>query len=287
MDDLLDDDFGDPGAGRNEAEYTVAEISGAVKRTLEDKFGRVRVRGEIGRVFRAKSGHIYFDLKDDRNKVDCATFRGQVSGLALLPEEGLEVVATGRLSGYGAKSTYNLNVDALQVAGQGAMMAMLEKRRKALEAEGLFDPARKRPLPFLPSVIGVVTSPQGSVIRDILHRLRDRFPPPCPRMAHGGPGGSGARPRSPPRSAASTRSPLDGPVPRPDLLIVARGGGSVEDLWGFNEEAVVRAAADSFIPLISAVGHETDTTLIDHCRRSPGAHAHRRRRAGGPGAGGI
>ncbi|PWJ21027.1 exodeoxyribonuclease VII large subunit [Jannaschia seohaensis] len=266
MDDLLDDD----GPRGNVGEYTVSEISGAVKRTLEDRFGRIRVRGEIGRIFKARSGHLYYDVKDDRNVLACTTWRGQVSGLSVQPEEGMEVVVTGKLSAFGAQSKYNLNVDAMEVAGRGALLAMLEKRRAQLAAEGLFEPSRKRPLPFLPNVIGVVTSPQGAVIRDILHRLSDRFPRDVliwPVAVQG---------RTSAGEVANAIRGFDalapgGPIPRPDLLIVARGGGSIEDLWGFNEEIVVRAAAACSIPLISAVGHETDTTLIDHAadRRAP------------------
>ncbi|WP_179379443.1 exodeoxyribonuclease VII large subunit [Jannaschia marina] len=266
MDDLIDE----PSPRRNEAEYTVSEISGAVKRTLEDRFGRVRVKGEIGRIFRARSGHLYYDIKDDRNVLACTTWKGQIAQLSVEPEEGMEVVVTGKLSAFGAQSKYNLNVDAMEVAGAGALMAMLEKRRAALAAEGLFEPSRKKALPFLPRVIGVVTSPQGAVIRDILHRLRDRFPSKVliwPVAVQGK--------ASAPEVANAIRGfnalTPGGALPRPDLLIVARGGGSIEDLWGFNEEIVVRAAADSAIPLISAVGHETDTTLIDHAadRRAP------------------
>ena len=260
----------DPTPGRNTPEYTVSEISGAVKRTLEDEFGRIRVRGEVGRVFRAKSGHLYYDLKDDRNVLACTTWKGQIAGLSVVPEEGLEVIVTGRLTAFGAQSKYNLNVDDVVVAGAGALMAMLEKRRMALEAEGLFAAERKKPLPFLPEVIGVVTSPQGAVIRDILHRLRDRFPRKVLVWPVAVQGAACA-----PEVAAAIRGfnalTPGGALPRPDLLIVARGGGSVEDLWGFNEEIVVRAAAESRIPLISAVGHETDTTLIDYAadRRAP------------------
>ncbi|UWQ18005.1 exodeoxyribonuclease VII large subunit [Jannaschia sp. M317] len=261
MDDLIDDDG--PARGRNEAEFTVSEISGAVKRTLEGTFGRIRVRGEIGRIFRARSGHLYYDIKDDRNVLACTTWKGQLTQLSVTPEEGMEVVVTGKLSGFGAQSKYNLNVDKMEVAGAGALMAMLEKRRAQLAAEGLFEPSRKQPLPFLPDVIGVITSPQGAVIRDILHRLADRFP----RNVLIWPVAVQGR-ASAPEVANAIRGfnalPQGGPIPRPDLLIVARGGGSIEDLWGFNEEIVVRAAADSRIPLISAVGHETDTTLIDH-----------------------
>ena len=256
--DLIDDDA----PGRNTPEYSVSEISGAVKRTLEDRFGRVRVRGEVGRVFRAKSGHLYYDIKDDRSVLACTTWKGQVSGLLVLPEEGLEVIVTGRLSAFGQQSKYNLNVDEIAVAGEGALMAMLEKRRKALAAEGLFDEGRKTPLPYLPEIIGVVTSPQGAVIRDILHRLRDRFPRKVlvwPVAVQG----AASAPEVARAIAGFNELMPGGSLPRPDLIIVARGGGSVEDLWGFNEEVGVRAAAHSDIPLISAVGHETDTTLID------------------------
>jgi exodeoxyribonuclease VII large subunit len=267
--DLLDDDER-PGAGGNTPEYTVAEISGAVKKTLEGTFGRIRVRGEVGRVLQARSGHFYYDIKDDRNVLNCTTWKGQVRGLGVTPEEGMEVVVTGKLSAYGPSSKYNMNVDSMEVAGAGALMAMLEKRRRKLADEGLFAAGRKQALPYLPGIIGVVTSPQGAVIRDILHRLRDRFPRKVlvwPVAVQG--------PDCAAQVAAAIRGfnalTPGGALPRPDLIIVARGGGSVEDLWGFNEEIVVRAAADSAIPLISAVGHETDTTLIDHAadRRAP------------------
>ena len=263
MDDLIDETDGGRGPSGNAPEFTVSELTGAVKRTLEGAFGRVRVRGEIGRVMQARSGHVYYDIKDDRNVIACTTWKGQVAGLGMRPEEGIEVIVTGRLSAFGPQSKYNLNVDSMEMAGAGALMAMLEKRRLALAAEGLFDAARKRPLPFLPEVIGVVTSPTGAVIRDILHRLRDRFPRPVLIWPVAVQGANCA-----PEVAAAIRGfnalAPGGAIPRPDLLIVARGGGSLEDLMGFNEEAVVRAAAESAIPLISAIGHETDTTLIDH-----------------------
>ncbi len=266
MSDLIDD----PLPGRNLPEYTVSEISGEVKRTLEGAFGRIRVRGEVGRVFRARSGHLYFDIKDDRNVLACTTWKGQLPGLSVMPEEGLEVIVTGRMTAFGGQSKYNLNVDEVVIAGQGALMALLEKRKKQLAAEGLFDPARKKKLPFLPRVIGVVTSPSGAVIRDILHRLRDRFPRHVLiwPVAVQGKDCAGEVARA---IAGFNRLSPGGPLPRPDLIIVARGGGSVEDLWGFNEEIVARAAAASRIPLISAVGHETDTTLIDYAadRRAP------------------
>ncbi|NDW47366.1 exodeoxyribonuclease VII large subunit [Ruegeria sp. PrR005] len=264
--DLLDD----PQPGQNMPEFTVSEISGEVKRALETSFGRIRVRGEVGRVFQARSGHLYYDIKDDRNVLACTTWKGQVASLSVVPEEGLEVVVTGRLTAFGAQSKYNLNVDEVAVAGQGALMALLEKRKKALESEGLFAPERKRPLPYLPQIIGVITSPQGAVIRDILHRLRDRFPRKVliwPVAVQG----ANCAPEVARAIDGFNRLTHGGALPRPDLLIVARGGGSIEDLWGFNEEIVARAAAASQIPLISAVGHETDTTLIDFVsdRRAP------------------
>lgn len=260
----------EPHPGGNAPEFTVSEISGAVKRVIEGEFGRVRVRGEIGRVSRPASGHLYLDLKDDRAVLAAVIWKGTVRGLAVLPEEGMEVVCTGRLTTFPGSSRYQMIIEDLAPAGIGALMAMLEKRRAALAAEGLFDESRKRPLPYLPEVIGVVTSPSGAVIRDILHRLRERFPRPVliwPVTVQGE------------KCAAEVAAAIrgfnalapGGPVPRPDVLIVARGGGSLEDLWGFNEEIVVRAAAESAIPLISAVGHETDTTLIDFAadRRAP------------------
>ncbi|MBC7157962.1 MAG: exodeoxyribonuclease VII large subunit, partial [Rhodobacteraceae bacterium] len=267
--DLFEDPASDP-RGANAPEFTVSELSGAVKRVIEGEFGRVRVRGEVGRVSRPRSGHVYLDLKDDRNVLASVIWKGVAGRLATQPEEGMEVIATGRLTTFGGQSRYQMVIEDIAPAGAGALMAMLEKRRAALAAEGLFDAARKRPLPVLPRVIGVITSPTGAVIRDILHRLRDRFPVHVliwPVAVQGE--------RCAPEVAAAIRgfNALEpgGAVPRPDLLIVARGGGSVEDLWGFNDEAVVRAAAESAIPLISAVGHETDTTLIDHAadRRAP------------------
>ena len=266
--DLIDDD--EPAGGGNAPELTVSEISGAVKRTIEDAFGRVRVRAEVGRVFRARSGHLYFDLKDDRSVLAAVAWKGQVAGLTVVPEEGMEVVASGQLTTFGSQSKYQLNADDVRHAGTGALMAQLERRKTKLAAEGLFDEARKRPLPFLPDVIGVVTSPAGAVIRDILHRLADRFPRHVliwPVAVQG---------RGSAEQVAGAIAGFDairpgGAVPRPDLVIVARGGGSIEDLWGFNEEVVARAAAACSIPLISAVGHETDTTLIDYVadRRAP------------------
>ncbi len=266
--DLLDDDG--PQSGSNAHDFTVSEISGAVKRVIEDQFGRIRVRGEIGRVSRPASGHMYFDLKDDRSVIAAISWKGQVSKMQIRPEEGMEVIATGKLTTFPGQSKYQMIVDEIEPAGAGALMAMLEARRKALAAEGLFAAERKRPIPYLPKVIGVITSPSGAVIRDILHRLRDRFPRHVliwPVAVQGQ--GCAADVARAIRGFNAMAS--GGPIPRPDLLIVARGGGSLEDLWGFNEEIVVRAAAESEIPLISAVGHETDTTLIDFAsdKRAP------------------
>ncbi|MGR3758622.1 exodeoxyribonuclease VII large subunit [Roseobacteraceae bacterium NS-SX3] len=266
----MSDLFDDPQPGRNTPEFTVSEISGEVKRTLEGTFGRIRVRGEVGRVFKARSGHLYYDIKDDRNVLACTTWKGQIAGLSVVPEEGLEVIVTGRLTAFGAQSKYNLNVEEVSVAGQGALMALLEKRKKQLEAEGLFAAERKKPLPYLPQIIGVVTSPSGAVIRDILHRLRDRFPRKVLVWPVAVQGANCAAEVARAIEGFNRLTP-GGALPRPDLIIVARGGGSIEDLWGFNEEIVARAAAASQIPLISAVGHETDTTLIDFVsdRRAP------------------
>ena len=258
--DLIDDIAPAPG---NSPEYTVSELSGAVKRVIEGEFGMVRVRGEVGRVSRPASGHLYFDLKDDRSVIAAISWKGQVAKMQVRPEEGMEVIATGRMTTFPGQSKYQLIVEDVAPAGAGALMAMLERRRAALAAEGLFDAGRKRPIPYLPQVIGVITSPSGAVIRDILHRLRDRFPRHVLLWPVAVQGQACAA-----EVAAAIRGfnalPEGGAIPRPDVIIVARGGGSLEDLWGFNEEIVVRAAADSAIPLISAVGHETDTTLIDH-----------------------
>ncbi|MBK1634724.1 exodeoxyribonuclease VII large subunit [Rhodovulum adriaticum] len=266
MSDLIADDGPTP----NAPEFTVSEISGAVKRTVEGAFSHVRVRGEVGRVSRPRSGHVYLDLKDERNVLAAIIWKGVASRLATQPEEGMEVIATGRLTTYGGQSRYQMVIEDIAPAGVGALMAMLEKRKAQLAAEGLFAPERKQTLPYLPQVIGVVTSPSGAVIRDILHRLRDRFPRKVLIWPVAVQGANCA-----PEVARAIRGfnalTPGGALPRPDLLIVARGGGSLEDLWGFNEEIVVRAAAESAIPLISAVGHETDTTLIDFAadRRAP------------------
>ena len=257
-------------AATNIPEYGVAEISGAVKRTLEGAFGRVRVRGEITEARPYASGHIYFSLKEDRCKLACVAWKSVVPRLGLLPENGVEVIATGKLTGYGDRSSYQLSVDRLEYAGVGAMLARIEALRLRLAAEGLFDPARRRALPVLPRVIGVVTSEGGAVLHDIRTTIARRFPRrvllwPVPVQ------GEGAASRIAAAIAGFGALAVDGDPPRPDVLIVARGGGSLEDLMAFNDEAVVRAAAACPIPLISAVGHETDTTLIDHAadRRAP------------------
>jgi len=254
----------------NVHEYTVSELSGAVKRAIEDNFGLVRVKGELGRVTRAASGHVYLDLKDEKSVISSVMWKGTASRLAINPEQGMEVVATGRLSTFPGQSRYQLIIDSLEPAGAGALMALFEERKKKLAAEGLFAPERKKPLPFLPEVIGVVTSPSGAVIRDILHRLRERFPRHVivwPTAVQG----RGAEDKIAAAIRGFNALEIGGDVPRPDVLIVARGGGSLEDLWCFNEEVVARAAAASEIPLISAVGHETDTTLIDYVsdKRAP------------------
>jgi exodeoxyribonuclease VII large subunit len=254
----------------NMPEMSVSELSAALKRTIETEYGFVRVRGELGRVVLAKSGHLYFDIKDANATLNTVMWKGQAGRLPFKPEEGLEVVCEGKLSTYPGRSNYQLIADKMRPAGLGALMQLLEERKKKLAAEGLFDADRKKPIPFLPTVIGVVTSPTGAVIRDILHRVRDRFPVHVliwPALVQGEKASfeveAGIR-------GFNALQP-GGPIPRPDVIIVARGGGSIEDLWPFNEERVVRAAAESVIPLISAVGHETDTTLIDYAsdRRAP------------------
>ena len=247
----------------NVPELSVSELANALKRTVEDRFGHVRVRGEITN-YRGphSSGHVYFSLKDQNARLDAVIWKMTFLRLRVKPQEGLEVVATGKITTFPGKSSYQIVIETLEPAGAGALMALLDERRKRLAAEGLFDAERKKPLPFLPRVVGVVTSPTGAVIRDILHRLLDRFPRRVlvwPVRVQGE------------TCAAEVAAaidgfnalPADGPIPRPDVLIVARGGGSLEDLFGFNEEIVVRAAAASAIPLVSAIGHETDTTLID------------------------
>ncbi|MFO1147664.1 MAG: exodeoxyribonuclease VII large subunit [Alsobacter sp.] len=247
----------------NTPEWSVSDLSGALKRTLEDAYGHVRVRGELGGVKRHSSGHVYLDLKDDKASLAGVIWRGSAARLRIQPETGMEVIATGRITTFPGQSKYQLIIDTLEPAGVGALLAQLEERRRRLAAEGLFDAARKKALPFLPEVIGVVTSPTGAVIRDILHRLADRFPRRVlvwPVRVQGETSAAEVAAAI----AGFNALPEGGPIPRPDLLIVARGGGSLEDLWGFNDEIVVRAAAASGIPLVSAVGHETDTTLIDH-----------------------
>ncbi len=260
----------------NTPEVSVTELSGALKRTVEERFGYVRVRGEVSN-YRGphSSGHAYFSLKDEGARIDAVVWRHSFARMRVKPEEGMEVVATGKITTFPGKSAYQIVIESLEPAGVGALMAMVEERRRRLGAEGLFDPSRKRALPFLPAVVGVVTSPTGAVIRDILHRIADRFPRPVllwPVRVQGEgsaeevarairgfdalpPGGGHGRGHG---------EGSGGRLPRPDVLIVARGGGSLEDLWGFNDEAVIRAAADCRIPLVSAVGHETDWTLLDH-----------------------
>ncbi len=251
-----------PRKGINTPEFSVSELSNLVKKTVEETFGLVRVRGEISDCKLHTSGHLYLTLKESNAALAAVCWRGQVGRLGLKPAIGMEVVCTGRLTTYAGQSKYQLVVEAMALAGIGALLKMLEERKKKLAAEGLFDASRKRVLPYLPHVIGVVTSPTGAVIRDILHRLAERFPRPVLVWPVAVQGESAAE-----EITAAIRGfnalPLSGKVPRPDLLIVARGGGSVEDLMPFNEENVVRAVAESRIPVISAVGHETDTTLID------------------------
>jgi len=255
----------------NTPEWSVSELSGALKRMIEGEFGHVRIKGEIsGYRGPHSSGHVYFSIKDSSAKIDAVMWKGVFGRVKFRPEDGMEVIATGKITTFAGKSSYQIVVESLEPAGVGALLAQLEERRQRLAAEGLFSDARKQLLPFLPQVIGVITSPTGAVIRDILHRLADRFPRHVvvwPVRVQGE------------TSAAEIANaiegfnalPDNGPIPRPDLLIVARGGGSLEDLWSFNEEIVVRAAANSMIPLIAAVGHETDWTLIDYAadRRAP------------------
>ena len=265
MDVIQDEDRG------NAPEWSVSELSQALKRTVEDAFGYVRIRAEVSG-FRGphSSGHAYFALKDEGAKIDAVIWKGSYARLKVKPEEGMEVIAHGRLTTFPGKSSYQIVIERLEPAGLGAIMLLIEERRRRLAAEGLFDEARKRPLPFLPTVIGVVTSPTGAVIRDILHRLADRFPRRVVVWPVRVQGETSAA-----EVAAAIRGfnalPADGTVPRPNVLIVARGGGSLEDLFGFNDEAVVRAAAESAIPLVAAVGHETDWTLIDFAadKRAP------------------
>jgi exodeoxyribonuclease VII large subunit len=249
--------------GDNAAPLSVSEISGRLKRAVEERFGFVRVRGELSGVKRAASGHLYLCLKDESARLDGVMWRGAAGNLPFRVEDGIEVIASGKLTTYPGRSNYQIVIDRMEVAGEGALLALLAKTKARLEAEGLFDAGRKRAIPFLPDVIGVVTSPTGAVIRDILHRLSERFG--ChvvvwPVLVQG----QGAAAQIAAAVDGFSAIAAGGPVPRPDLVIVARGGGSIEDLWAFNEEAVVRAIAASTIPVISAVGHETDTTLADY-----------------------
>jgi len=264
------DNLEQPQAASNVPEFSVSELSFALKRQLEGAFPRVRVRGEISQPSFPRSGHCYFRLKDENAVLDAVCWKTTLPRLGIKVEEGMEVIATGKITTYAGSSRYQIIVDRLELAGEGALLKLLEDRRKKLAAEGLFDAERKRPLPYLPEVVGVVTSPTGAVIRDILHRLADRFPM---RVLVWPVAVQGEKAAGEVAAAIEgfNRLPEKGTVPRPDVLIVARGGGSLEDLWAFNEEIVVRAAAASTIPLISAVGHETDTTLIDFAsdRRAP------------------
>lgn len=267
---MSDYPFNDKPQPSNAQEYTVTELSLALKRTVEDQFGFVKIRGEISGCKRAASGHVYLNLKDEKSVIDGVMWKGVAGRLTFRPEDGLEVICSGKLTTYPGRSKYQIIIDKMEVAGEGALMALLEKRKKELAAEGLFDAERKREVPYLPKVIGVVTSPTGSVIRDILHRLSDRFARHVlvwPVLVQG----EGAAKQIADAIDGFNALVADGDIPRPDVLIVARGGGSLEDLWCFNEEEVVRAVSRSKIPLISAVGHETDTTLIDYVSdfRSP------------------
>ncbi|WP_020590989.1 exodeoxyribonuclease VII large subunit [Kiloniella laminariae] len=256
--------------GNNAPALSVSEISNSIKRELETRFDRVRVRGEISGFKQAASGHMYMSLKDDNAVLSVICWRGVASKLSIRPQDGLEVIVTGRITSYPGRSNYQIVIESMELAGEGALLKLLEERKRMLAGEGLFAEERKHRIPFLPEVIGVVTSPTGAVIRDIMHRLSDRFPRRVlvwPVLVQG----DGAAEQIARAIEGFNKLPLTGPVPRPDVLIVARGGGSLEDLWAFNEEVVVRAAANSAIPLISAVGHETDTTLIDFAsdRRAP------------------
>lgn len=249
--------------GDNALALSVGELSGRLKRMVEGEFGHVRLRGEISGYKRATSGHAYLCLKDDVAVIDGVMWKGSAAALPFAPQDGIEVIATGKLTTYPGRSKYQIVIERMELAGAGALMALLEKLKAQLAGEGLFDPARKKPLPFLPRTIGVVTSPTGAVIRDILHRLEDR----CPSHVLVWPvkvQGQGAAAEIAAAIRGFDALAEGGAVPRPDLVIVARGGGSIEDLWAFNEEPVVRAVAGCSIPIISAVGHETDTTLCDY-----------------------
>lgn len=258
-------------SGDNAPALSVSELSGMLKRMVEDRFGHVRLRGEISGFKRAASGHVYLALKDESAVLDGVMWKGTAGRLAFRPEDGLEVIVTGKLTTYPGRSKYQIVIERMELAGEGALMQLLERLKKQLAAEGLFAAERKRPLPALPRVIGVVTSPTGAVIRDILHRLADRCPTHVllwPVLVQGD--GAAAQVAAAVRGFSALPE-SGGLVPRPDLVIVARGGGSIEDLWAFNEEVVVRAVAECTIPVISAVGHETDTTLCDYAadRRAP------------------
>ncbi len=244
-------------------EYTVSEISAEIKKFVETRFGHVRIKGEIFGAKRADSGHYYLSLKDENAVISAVCWRGVAATLPIKPEDGLEVIATGKITTFAGKSSYQLVIEQMEVSGTGALLKLLEERKKQFAAEGLFDPKHKKKLPYLPETIGVVTSASGAVIRDIIHRVRDRFPShillwPTPVQ------GEGAAEKIAAAINGFNRLPLTGPIKRPDVLIVARGGGSLEDLWPFNEEIVIRAVYASEIPIISAVGHETDTMLIDY-----------------------
>ena len=259
-----------PPTDSNAPPYSVSELAFALKRTLEDRYGFVRLRGELSKVTHHSNGHVYLTLKDDKSAIDGVVWKGNVRGLGVRPEHGLEVIVTGKITTYPAGSRYQIVIDSMEAAGVGALLAQLERLKAKLAAEGLFAPERKRPLPSMPAVVGVITSPTGAVIRDILHRIRDRWPCqvlvwPCVVQGDAAAGQVSAAIRG-----FNAIQP-GGPVPRPDVLIVARGGGSVEDLWAFNDEGLARTVAEGTIPLISAVGHETDTTLIDFVsdRRAP------------------
>ncbi len=254
----------------NNPPQTVSELSFALKRTLEDRFGHVRLRGEVSKVNHHASGHVYLTLKDDKAAIDGVIWKGSVRGLGVRPETGLEVIVTGKITSYPARSSYQIVIESMEAAGAGALLAQLERLKIKLQGEGLFDTGRKQPIPAFPTTIGVITSPTGAVIRDILHRIAERWPCrvivwPCVVQ------GDAAAVQVANAVRGFDALGADGPIPRPDLLIVARGGGSVEDLWAFNDEALARAVAAANIPIISAVGHETDTTLIDFVsdRRAP------------------
>ena len=252
-----------PQPGGNAPEFSVSELSGAIKRALEDGFGYVRLRGEIsGYRGPHASGHCYFALKDDKAKIEAVIWKGHFGRLRFKPEEGMEVIAQGKITTFPGSSKYQIMIETLEPAGAGALMALLEERKRRLAAEGLFEEARKKPLPYIPRVVGIVTSPTGAVIRDMLHGFNERFPA-CVLVWPVRVQGEGSADEIANAIRGFNALQTGGKIPRPDVLIVARGGGSLEDLWCFNEESVVRAAAESTIPLISAVGHETDWTLID------------------------